>query len=179
MNNVSGWLLGSILASMLSVSVQAYEAECPDNAVDAAEDDRKYSHCDYSNSGLNGQLNKFFDKQDNPSKSQRDSEAVNVYDSVSTEPAKSVQVAEVALGNPDQLTASVVTSTSVEGEDRDVRAIYNIRESFTLNNGPNNAMNGLYRQMAKYCPEGWSKLAEWAEPSGSSYYLHYQFQCSH
>lgn len=163
------YMLAAFLGAM-AFSVSAYEAECPDNAIDAIEDEDRYSHCTYDDSGLNGRLNNFFDKQNNPSKTQRESEAVSVYDNGESAEVKTELVVE------EELSASpVVVAESV---DTPVRAIYNIRESFGLSNGPGNAINGLYRQMAKYCPAGWEKLAEWAEPNGKHYYIHYQFQCA-
>lgn len=56
--------------------------------------------------------------------------------------------------------------------------IFNIREPFTITGGPQSALNGLFVQMAQYCPKGWSKNQEWVEPSESGYFLHYQFQCA-
>ncbi|MBR9912401.1 MAG: hypothetical protein GYB33_18835 [Gammaproteobacteria bacterium] len=56
--------------------------------------------------------------------------------------------------------------------------IFNIREPFTLTGGPHSAITGLFAQMTHYCPGGWSKLKEWAEPDQNGYYLHYQFRCA-
>ncbi|MAZ89274.1 MAG: hypothetical protein CL693_16715 [Cellvibrionaceae bacterium] len=56
--------------------------------------------------------------------------------------------------------------------------IFNIREPFTITGGPQSALNGLYVQMANYCPAGWEKVKEWSEPNQGGYYLHYQFQCA-
>jgi len=55
---------------------------------------------------------------------------------------------------------------------------FNIREAFTLTGGPQSALNGLYVQMASYCPAGWSKKQEWVVAADAGYLLHYQFTCA-
>lgn len=56
--------------------------------------------------------------------------------------------------------------------------VFNIREPFSVSAGPHPAINGLYVQMAAYCPQGWKKLEEWVAPAETGYFLHYQFQCA-
>lgn len=55
---------------------------------------------------------------------------------------------------------------------------FNIREAFSMTDGPHSAINNLFQQMGSYCPQGWEKLKEWVEPAESHLYLHYQFQCA-
>lgn len=165
----------AIFLGFMAFSVSAYEAECPDNAIDAIEDEDRYSHCTYDDSGLNGQLKSFFDERNNGDKSKREVDAVTVYDTVKSEPLVEQSLESAAVVSASVDNAPVVASEVEKPVDR---TIYNIREPFDLTNGPGNAINGLYRQMAKYCPNGWDKLAEWSEPSGTNYYLHYQFQCA-
>ena len=176
MDMFAKYVFGLFLA-IVAFGVSAYEAECPDNAIDAIEDEDRYSHCTYDDSGLNGQLKSFFDQRNHGGKSKRDVGAVTLYDTVNEE-----VVAEQPLKNSaaSSVSAQAVTGVVISPETEKLkdRTIYNIRESFSLSRGPSGAINGLYRQMAKYCSRGWDKLAEWSEPNGKDYYIHYQFQCS-
>lgn len=168
-------ILAATLLSLLSTGVLAYEPECPENAIDAMEDEDYYSHCDYSDSGLNGSLSRFFDERNSKSKSKRSGDAVTVYEET---PKKTAVVTEEVVGSSAPAVAAAHTEVAPETEEPAERTIYNIREAFTLSRGPSGAINGLYRQMAKYCAGGWDKLAEWSEPNGQDYYIHYQFQCA-
>ncbi len=76
--------------------------------------------------------------------------------------------------------SSGAVSTEVLSSDAEDNAgvVFNIREPFTITGGPQSALNGLFTQMASYCPAGWEKLKEWSVPNHDGYYLHYQFQCA-
>lgn len=174
MDMFAKYMLG-IFLGLMAFNTAAYEAECPDNAIDAIEDEDRYSHCTYDDSGLNGQLKSFFDERNNGDKSKREADAVTVYDTAKSEPLVEQSLENSAVGSESVVNNTVVASDVDKSVDR---TIYNIREPFDLANGPGNAINGLYRQMAKYCSSGWDKLAEWSEPNGTNYYLHYQFQCA-
>jgi len=74
------------------------------------------------------------------------------------------------------MSARVASVTEVAQSNAGVT--FNIREAFTLTGGPQSALNGLYVQMARYCPAGWSKKQEWVVAADAGYLLHYQFTCS-
>lgn len=108
-------------------------------------------------------------------------QAVDTYNN----PAQ-VEVADTQ-GSPVETKAPVVSSTSAVmseaaidsvQDDDNAGVVFNIREPFTITGGPQSALNGLFVQMANYCPSGWEKLKEWSIPNQGGYYLHYQFQCA-
>lgn len=76
--------------------------------------------------------------------------------------------------------STVMSEAAIESvQDNDnAGVVFNIREPFTITGGPQSALNGLFVQMANYCPSGWEKLKEWSVPNQGGYYLHYQFQCA-
>jgi hypothetical protein len=109
-------------------------------------------------------------------KSSRDKNVVTTYDK--SEPVAPVNkksaVVEQSLSSPTSVKAAA--TKVIVGET--AGKIFNIREPFTLTGGPQSALNGLFVQMAKLCPTGWSKEREWVEPAPAGFYLHYQFQCA-
>ncbi len=89
--------------------------------------------------------------------------------------------AEIIQSNAKQAESTLEQSVKElvqDGAAHNAGVTFNIREPFTITGGPQSALNGLYVQMANYCPAGWEKLKEWSEPNQSGYYLHYQFQCA-
>lgn len=81
-------------------------------------------------------------------------------------------------GSRARLVDQPVGSSNVVEAADNAGMTFNIREPFTLTGGPQSALNGLYVQMAQYCPAGWSKNKEWVEPAQVGYFLHYQFACA-
>lgn len=97
--------------------------------------------------------------------------------------AKTVTVEGKTANGLTQQTLSVPASagaetTTLEDIQNNAGVVFNIREPFTITGGPQSALNGLYVQMAQYCPKGWTKNEEWVEPAGAGYFLHYQFTCA-
>lgn len=113
--------------------------------------------------------------------------AVTVYEETKSAPViKSADETKIQTMSVFDMT-DTITSTPVKSKtdiEREIASqdnagvVFNIRESFTITGGPQSALNGLFVQMAQYCPVGWSKLKEWVEPAQAGYYLHYQFQCA-
>jgi hypothetical protein len=114
--------------------------------------------------------------------------AINAYD----EKAKSSNANNGTILEENiskQAAASVSESTGqttgqVNGKIVDADQLVNIRVLYTLDAensrasfSPVSAQNELFRQMSKYCSNGFQKIAEWSEPEGSDYYLYYQFKC--
>jgi len=90
---------------------------------------------------------------------------------------KEVQ-ADIASKPVSRNTVAAHKSVTATEETDNAGVVFNIREPFTITGGPQSALNGLFVQMANYCPAGWEKLKEWSVPSQGGYYLHYQFQCA-
>jgi hypothetical protein len=113
--------------------------------------------------------------------------AVTVYEETKSAPVmRSADDPKIQTMSVFDMT-DTITSTPVKSKtdiERDIASqdnagvVFNIREPFTITGGPQSAINGLFVQMAQYCPVGWAKLKEWAEPAQAGYYLHYQFQCA-
>jgi hypothetical protein len=118
--------------------------------------------------------------------------AINAYDeneksSADKSSAKSGvdQIREDNLSAPTPVSESAGKSTGkVNGKTVDADQLVNIRVLYTLDAeksrasfSPVSAQNELFRQMSKYCSNGFQKIAEWSEPEGSDYYLYYQFKC--
>ncbi|MYM61997.1 hypothetical protein [Pseudomaricurvus sp. HS19] len=81
--------------------------------------------------------------------------------------------------NDSSTAAANVPVSAVDASQDDSAGItFNIREPFTATGGPQSALNGLFAQMIHYCPKGWEKKKEWAEPSEGGYFLYYQFRCA-
>lgn len=60
---------------------------------------------------------------------------------------------------------------------------YEIRERYALGRSSHTpysafyVIEALHGQMARLCPQGWQKLAEWSEPVGDDFYLYYELEC--
>lgn len=91
--------------------------------------------------------------------------------------ASAAQVIEQQTIGDTKIPASD-SASAVASQSSNAGVVFNIREPFTVTGGPQSALNGLFVQMAGYCPSGWEKLKEWSVPNQSGYYLHYQFQCA-
>ncbi len=95
-------------------------------------------------------------------------------------PVKAASSGAVLVGE-STATETISSSNSAIREPEvtgNAGVVFNIREPFTITGGPQSALNGLYVQMANYCPVGWEKLKEWSVPNQTGYYLHYQFKCA-
>ncbi|MGH1371180.1 MAG: hypothetical protein ACRBBW_04035 [Cellvibrionaceae bacterium] len=108
-------------------------------------------------------------------------QAVDTYgeksgDSAAASDSSSLETSAVLTSSQSAVNVSAESPASQTADNAGV--IFNIREPFTLTGGPQSALNGLFGQMANYCPAGWAKLKEWSVPNQDGYYLHYQFQCA-
>jgi hypothetical protein len=94
-------------------------------------------------------------------------------------------IREENISRPAMVSESTGQTTGqVNGKTVDADQLVNIRVLYTLDAeksrasfSPVSAQNELFRQMSKYCSNGFQKIAEWSEPEGSDYYLYYQFKC--
>ncbi len=99
---------------------------------------------------------------------------INAYQD--TQPAAAGAIKEENVSKP--------VTGDVNGKKVDAEQLVNIRVLYTLDAeksrssfSPVSAQNELFRQMSKYCSNGFQKIAEWSEPEANDYYLYYQFKC--
>jgi hypothetical protein len=120
------------------------------------------------------------------------SSAINAYEdgkqsndvkSSDKKPSTATETQAATAAIKEENIAKPVTG-EVNGKKVDAEQLVNIRVLYTLETeksraafSPVSAQNELFRQMSKYCSNGFQKIAEWSEPEGSDYYLYYQFKC--
>ena len=117
--------------------------------------------------------------------------AINAYDGANAsgginayENKQPAANASVSASTIKEENISKPVTGEVNGKKVDSEQLVNIRVLYTLDAeksrasfSPVSAQNELFRQMSKYCSNGFQKIAEWSEPEGSDYYLYYQFKC--
>lgn len=167
------------LAATLFVS-QVWAADpCEEDAVDMADSlDFHTLHVECANDPVT-----LYDPQSKSNFFSKKKKAVTTYaDTAKAVPATAVVNSSMANGLTQQNISAPVSAaaepTTLESIENNAGVVFNIREPFTLTGGPQSALNGLYVQMAHYCPKGWTKNEEWVEPAQAGYFLHYQFQCA-
>lgn len=159
-------------AMCLSVSMSLYaETECED-AVDMADSlDFHAMHVDCSKDPIT-----LYDKGSKASVFSTKSKAVTAYDASQPQVTVVKKVTHANAIDAPQNKPMAIPQQAVIKDNAGIT--FNIREPFTLTGGPQSALNGLYVQMAKYCPDGWTKNQEWVKPAQVGYFLHYQFVCA-
>jgi hypothetical protein len=117
--------------------------------------------------------------------------AINAYDGATASSATSTNGGVNAYEDKQQAASTIKEENiskpvtgEVNGKKVDAEQLVNIRVLYTLDSeksrasfSPVSAQNELFRQMSKYCSNGFQKIAEWSEPEASDYYLYYQFKC--
>ena len=94
------------------------------------------------------------------------------------EEASTLKQKTVAIPPSDVPTQKVAeTNLSIAGQRYEIRQRYAFGESQNTSDTPDTAINSLYKQMIKYCPQGWTKEKEWSVPIEGDFYLHYEFTC--
>lgn len=163
-------LLVGLLAVVLAPS--AFSEEC-EEAVDMADSlDFHKMHIECNDDPV-----VLYDPKSKSSFFNKKPQAVDTYgEAAKAAPASAKPASNEMTTEPVAASTAVVPQEAVEGDNAGV--VFNIREPFTITGGPQSALNGLFVQMANYCPSGWEKIKEWSVPNGSGYYLHYQFQCA-
>ena len=164
-------LIAFVLVLFLGVSAYAVDQDECESTVDMADSLNFYK------------LHVECDKDSSFSIGEKEESARNNKEAVTTYPVTDV---ETAAGAADRKIVvenlakpGKVKSTETEKDSAsEGHKLYNIREPFTLSGGPDSAIRGLFSQMAKYCPRGWTKIAEWVQPAHAGYFLHYQVRCS-
>ncbi len=73
----------------------------------------------------------------------------------------------------DFFTGKNKSGVKFEGKSLIVKKAYQINDSSLVIS----AIHALQQEMAKQCPTGWIKDAEWVLPVENDYELHYQFRC--
>jgi len=168
-------LLFVLLATLVAFPAFAEECEEAVDMADSLDFHKMHVECNEDPVVL-------YDPKSKSSFFKKKSQAVDTYaDKAEEKQGAKVATSQVAFVSEPVTTKEIVSSRSTiaDGTAADNSGvIFNIREPFTITGGPQSALNGLYVQMANYCPAGWEKLKEWSEPNQSGYYLHYQFQCA-
>lgn len=113
--------------------------------------------------------------------------AINAYDDkqqAATGEVSSTVVSKDGTGGVQESTPARPVTGEVNGKKVDAEQLVNIRVLYTLDASqssasfsPVSAQSELFRQMSRYCSNGFQKIAEWSEPEGNDYYLYYQFKC--
>ena len=173
-------MFAAAICCLIAAPVWAEECEDAVDLADSLEFHKMHVECDDDPVVI-------YDSNSKTSFFSRKEKAVNTYDKTSeveplpARPAKTAAVAKVTeqnLAAPQRLVPASASTAPVPQAETNAGVVFNAREPFTLTGGPQSALNGLYAQMVHYCPQGWEKLKEWAEPNAGGYFLHYQFQCS-
>lgn len=170
-------VLAGLLAVILAPAVWAEECEEAVDMADSLDFHKMHIECNEDPVVLYDPKSKssFFKKKAQPVDTYGDAAKATA---ASSQPIKTQAIGQQMTTEP-VATASVKTPTPEPTIDAsNAGVVFNIREPFTLTGGPQSALNGLFVQMANYCPAGWEKIKEWSVPNGAGYYLHYQFQCA-
>ncbi len=171
-------IVSMIALTVLSCGVVAAPDGC-DDAVDMADDlDFAKMHVECAEEPVT-----LYDPKSKASFLSKRKPVVTAYADPATTVTAPVKTgaAEIIESNAGQAESTLEQNAKVLVQDNaahNAGVTFNIREPFTITGGPQSALNGLYVQMANYCPAGWEKLKEWSEPNQGGYYLHYQFQCA-
>lgn len=166
-----------VMLLMLAVAMSApvFSEECEEavDMADSLEFHKMHVEC-------NDDPVVLYDPKSKSSFFKKKSQAVDTYGESAQKQTVDSQALQLGMVNQPVVTQAVSTgeSISVAEEITNAGVVFNIREPFTITGGPQSALNGLFVQMASYCPAGWEKLKEWSKPSQAGYYLHYQFQCA-
>lgn len=164
------------ICCLITAPIWAEECEDAVDLADSLDFHKMHVECDDDPVVL-------YDSKSKGSLFSRESKAVDTYaDAPATEkagkPVAQKPVVEQNLAISQSLAPTQRPASTVSQVQDNAGVVFNIREPFTLTGGPQSALNGLFAQMSRYCPQGWEKLKEWAEPNQGGYFLHYQFQCA-
>ena len=92
-------------------------------------------------------------------------------------------VVEERLNRPSAQGASLRQTAEAPAATGKPGQRYEIRERYTLGRSSQTPYSAFYvieamhGQMARLCPRGWQKLAEWSEPVEGDFYLYYELEC--
>ncbi|GAA5317869.1 MAG: hypothetical protein AseanaTS_30770 [Candidatus Pelagadaptatus aseana] len=163
-------LLLCVLVAMYSVTGFAKDESCEENVDMADSLDFSKLHVECADDPVT-----LYDPQSRGAFLSK-KKTVTTYDKAAA--AEKGAVSSVEAGETKTVSGTQEQVVAEVAELDNAGVIFNIREPFTITGGPQSALNGLFVQMAQYCPKGWTKHEEWVEPSDSGFFLHYQFQCA-